>query len=99
MNSEASAATEFEQLIDAEWEWRMQADPLFATAAGDHRYDDRLPRVRDADYAERLGSLREFRSRLAAIDRPALPPARQLDYDIFRRLLDNEIGQHVLGAH
>jgi uncharacterized protein (DUF885 family) len=99
VNSDSSAAAEFEKLIDAEWEWRLQADPLFATAAGDHRYDDRLPRMREADYAERLARLREFRQSLAAIDRPALPPPRQLDYDIFGRLIDNEIGEHEYGAH
>jgi uncharacterized protein (DUF885 family) len=95
---DTGAAAEFERLIDEEWEWRLQADPLFATSTGDHRYDDRLPRVREADYAERLASLREFRRRLAGIDHPTLPAAHLLDYDIFGRLLDNEIGEYVYGA-
>ena len=99
MSDKPAAAVEFQALIDAEWEWRMRADPLFATSTGDHRYDDRLPRAREADYAERLADLRAFRARLAAIERPALPPAQQLNYDIFGRLLDNEIGEHEFGAH
>ncbi|MEP7357291.1 MAG: DUF885 domain-containing protein, partial [Anaerolineales bacterium] len=99
MNDKPSAASQFQALIEAEWEWRMQADPLFATSTGDHRYDDRLPRVREADYAERLAVLRKFRARLAAIHRPTLPAAQQLNYDIFGRLLDNEIGEHEFGAH
>ena len=99
MNAAARPATQFQQLVAEEWEWRMQADPLLATSTGDHRFGDRLPHVREADYTGRLTALRQFRQRASAIDRAALPTPQRLDYDIFGRLLDSEIGEHEFGAH
>src|SRR5687767_13966927 len=36
-------------LIQEAWEFRLREEPLFATSAGDHRYDDRLPSAAPAD--------------------------------------------------
>jgi uncharacterized protein (DUF885 family) len=82
----------FHQLITDEWEAQLRADPLAATHTGDHRFDDRLPRVGEADMAARLEALRGFARRLDAIERAALTPGDQLNYDIFKRQLSNEIG-------
>ena len=35
-------ATRFRQLLDSDWQWRMEQFPEQATREGDHRYDDRL---------------------------------------------------------
>ena len=35
-------ATRFRQLLDSDWQWRMEQSPEWATRMGDHRYDDRL---------------------------------------------------------
>jgi uncharacterized protein (DUF885 family) len=81
----------FRQLIAEEWETRMVEDPLLATFTGDQRFNDRLPGMAEADFERRMGLMRGFLDRLAAIDREALPPADRLDYDIFGRLLSNEL--------
>jgi len=82
----------FHQLLNDEWEAQLRADPLLATFTGDHRFDDRLPRVGEAAMAARLDDLRGFAARLQAIARAALSPADQLNYDIFQRQLANETG-------
>jgi uncharacterized protein (DUF885 family) len=87
----SDASEQLQQLIDDHWEAWMQADPLFATSTGDHRYNDRLPHATDDDYQAWLAQQRAFRERQRAIDREALAPGERLDYDIFARLLDNEI--------
>lgn len=84
--------TEFHQFLADDWEMRMQADPLFATYTGDNRFNDRLPDISEAYYENYLAALRRLESRLRAFDRASLPPADQLDYDIYSRLLENEIG-------
>ncbi|MFZ6026672.1 MAG: DUF885 domain-containing protein [Chloroflexota bacterium] len=89
----------FHQLLADDWDAQMQADPLFATDTGDHRFDDRLPRVDEAAMAQRLQELRAFVQRLKVIDRAALPSAERLNYDIFDRLLSNEIGMLEFHAY
>src|SRR3972149_5119217 len=92
-------ASQFRQLLEDEWEFVIQDDPLYATQCGDHRYDDRLPLVSEADYSRRLDRMRAFRDRLRAIDRDALDRKERLNYDIFGLVLDNEIGELEFRAY
>jgi len=91
------AANQLAQLFADHWEAWLRWDPLFATECGDHRYDDRLPDAGEEHYAAWREQLRAFRQRQDSIDRAALSPAEQLNYDLFARLLDNEIS--ALGYH
>lgn len=90
---------EFYDLVDAQWEAWMQHDPLFATYCGDHRYNDRLPQATEEEFESWLGQLRGFRERAAKIERQTLPEAEWLNYDIFTRLLDDEIREHELRGY
>ena len=93
MNTRQSSVALLRQLLAEEWEARMREDPLFATLCGDHRYDDRLPGLSEADFERRLDGLLEFHARQRKIDRNALPPAEQLNYDIFAEYIDREIAE------
>jgi uncharacterized protein (DUF885 family) len=86
-----TASKQLNQLIADQWEAWMQADPLFATSIGDHRFNDRLPGASEEHYASWRGQLADFRTRLQKIERAALEPSEQLNYDIFARMLDFEI--------
>ena len=70
-------------LFDEEWEFRLREDPLFATATGDHRYDDRLPRVSLADEKRRTDFRRSLLGRLRAIDPKGLPEADRVSHGMF----------------
>jgi uncharacterized protein (DUF885 family) len=87
----------FHQFLADDWEMRMQADPLFATATGDNRFNDRLPDISEAYFDSHLASLQGLENRLGQFKRASLPLADQLNYDIYARLLANEIG--LLGFH
>jgi len=92
----ALAATPGEQLaalFEDSWQFSLSEDPLFATHAGDHRYNDRLPRVTLADELRRIEAEREFLKRLEAIPREQLSPAEQTNYDIFRRLKRDAVAE------
>lgn len=81
-------------LIAEEWELRLREDPLFATATGDTRYNDRLPEVSEAAEARRAQAAGEFLSRLRAVNRQALPPAAQVNYDLFAWELNNRLREY-----
>jgi uncharacterized protein (DUF885 family) len=84
--------TQFTRFLADDWEARMQADPLFATFTGDNRFNDRLPAISETWYENWLASLRGLEKHLNQFEREALSPADRLNYDIYARLLTNEIG-------
>ncbi len=86
-----TAGQAFTKLQDDSWEWALRQFPQFATQAGDHRYDDQLGEVSLAAERDRLEARRGFLARLEAIDRAALTPDEQVNYDIFARQLGDDI--------
>ena len=73
------------RLFAEEWEWRLREYPLFATYAGDRRYNARLGSVSPADERRRVEENRAWLARLRAIPRDSLAPAERIDYDIWAR--------------
>src|SRR5512141_2628704 len=88
-----SATDQLNQLLNDEWEFRLKEDPLFATDTGDHRYDDRLPSVTEADFQRRLDQARAFLDRANEIDRKELARSDQLNLDIFQRVKQDDIAE------
>src|SRR6476661_9431409 len=93
------AAARLHDLFKREWELRLQEDPLFATSVGRHEYDDRLPSASFADLERQVGESRAFLAELGAIDRSELPAGDQVNYDIFKRQLENGIAGFELGEY
>lgn len=94
-----SASEQFAALVDQVWEFDLREDPLFATDAGDHRYDDQLPKVSLADSARRNVAKQAFLARLEAIDRDQLSPSDQVNYDIFGRGLREQLREFEFQTH
>ncbi|KFN42690.1 hypothetical protein N787_03295 [Arenimonas metalli CF5-1] len=80
----AAVAAELDALL-AEWhESELKANPIFATALGDLRYNDQLPDMFSASYrAEQEARERDFLARVQGLDRNALSGQHRLSYDIF----------------
>lgn len=90
--SAPSAASErLHRLFADEWERTLRENPLTATGFGDRRYNDRLPSVGLADQQRNLEADRAALARLLAIPRDSLSPADALNYDVFRRLRENDV--------
>jgi uncharacterized protein (DUF885 family) len=85
-------------LIQEAWEFRLREEPLFATSAGDHRYDDRLPSAAPADLERQAAFHRDLLARLGRLDRSRLSAADRVNYDILVRSLRNEVAEHEFGA-
>ena len=98
-DTQNTASQQLNQLFTDEWETRMQEDPWLATVCGDPRFNDRLPSVTEADAARRAGQDRTFLARLLTIERAALPPEDQLNYDIFARELNNRLLEYGFEAY
>ena len=78
MEEQATAAVQLKQLLDEDWENRMQADPLYATYTGDNRFNDRLPGVSEADVQKTLEEKCSVMKRLRLINLKQLPPEELL---------------------
>ena len=88
-----SADEQFAALVEEIWQHDLQENPLFATSTGDHRYNDRLRIVSLADSKRRNQAMQDFSAKVAAVDRKQLSSAEQLNYDILRRQLRDDLAE------
>ncbi|MCG8448098.1 MAG: DUF885 domain-containing protein, partial [Pirellulales bacterium] len=95
----ASAAEQFQTLVDEMWETGLREDPLFATSTGDHRFNDRLPAISLADSARRDELDQGFLARLMKIERGQLPAKDRIGYDILQRQLRDSLAEYKFQAH
>lgn len=90
---------QLEDIIHEEWENRLRENPTFATACGDHRYNDRLPGMTPADFERRQQTACGLLARLRQVERAALEPADALNYDVLARELTLQIDEITFGAY
>jgi uncharacterized protein (DUF885 family) len=95
----APSSTQLAQLLADEWEFRLRENPTFATQAGDHRFNDRLPAIKEEDFVSRGAMLRSFMDRLKSIERSALSLSGQIDYDFFARELNIQVDDLAFGTY
>ncbi|MDM4764705.1 DUF885 domain-containing protein [Pelomonas sp. SE-A7] len=92
--SSAQAATPTEQmhaLFQRSWEQDLARDPLSATYYGERRLNGQLPELSLAHIEEDLKLVRERLAALRAIPKAKLPPAEQLNHELFERELQEEL--------
>ncbi len=93
--AESDPVAALHALFDSAWERDLAESPLRASFNGDRRYNDQWG---DNSIAaqERSHQLdRKVLADLARIPRAALPPAEQLNYDLFERDYRERIAAHV----
>src|SRR5207302_6295311 len=90
----ADAGTALHSLFDAEWDYGLQQNPLYASTLGDRRWNDKMPDASLAAVEKDFLHTQETLKKLAAIDRAALTPADQLNYDLFKHEEENGLEEH-----
>lgn len=90
----ADATTDFATLLEEHWEWTLQTYPRFASSLGDLRYNDQWSDQSLDGIDRRHEETREFLRRAYAIERTALSDADQLNYEMFRRQLQDDVDAH-----
>jgi uncharacterized protein (DUF885 family) len=97
IHAETADVKKLHALFDRAWETRLRESPLFATSVGRHEYDALMPSVTPQDLARRNEQRKRELRELKAIDRAKLPPNETVNYDMFRRQLEESIEGYDLG--
>ena len=90
----ADPADDFRVLLDESWEWQLVQNPVFASSLGDRRFNDKWADLSIEAIETRHQQRQDFLDRLRAIDASGLNENDQLNYDLFRRELHNDIDGH-----
>lgn len=77
-------------LLHDQWEDALRRSPTWATAVGDHRYDDRLPDVGPAATADAIAARQRFLDRAHALPLAALSPTDRLTAALFLDKLETD---------
>lgn len=87
----AGPAEDFQVLLDETWEWQLSENPVRASRLGDRRFNDQWTDMSLEAIERRFGQQQDFLRRLRAIDSSLLSETDALNYDLFRRQLENSI--------
>ena len=90
----ADATSDFQSLLDEHWEWTLKNSPVMASAMGDRRYNQQWGDNSLAAIEQQHVETRDFLRRAYAIDRKALSDEDQLNYELFRRQLQDTVDEH-----
>jgi len=80
-------------LFESAWEQDLVDNPLTATFYGDRRFNDRWPDLTHASLDRSHGHDLAVLAQLRRIPRAVLPPAEQLNYDLFKREYDDRVAE------
>ena len=95
----AGATEDFSALLDEAWEWQLAQNPTMASSLGDRRYNDQWADNSLAAIESRQEQTREFLKRAYAIDRTSLSAEDQLNHELFRRELQDNIDLAAFNGH
>ena len=95
----ADATEDFNALLEEHWQWTLQTSPVMASMMGDRRYNREWTDSSFGAIEERHEQTREFLSRVYAIDRSALSEEDQLNYELFRRQLQDNVDEYQFNGY
>ena len=99
LNADAGPAEDFEALLGEHWEWQMREDPVRASRMGDRRFNDQWTDLGLEAIERRQDTQRDFLRRLRLINSSGFDESTQLNYDLFRRQLENATDGHQFKAY
>ncbi|MDH5617479.1 MAG: DUF885 domain-containing protein [Gammaproteobacteria bacterium] len=95
----ADATSDFQALLDEHWEWTLANSPVMASMMGDRRYNREWGDNSLAAIEKQHVETQAFLRRAYTIDRNALAADDQLNYELFRRQLQDDADAHQFDAH
>src|SRR5215471_9714327 len=100
LNAEDAAVTRrFRDLLEREWQYRLQEAPTFASYLGDKRYNDRWPDVSLAAIERRHEHQKQVLAQVDQIDATQLSSADRLNYQLFRKEVAEGIESYPFQWH
>jgi uncharacterized protein (DUF885 family) len=94
-----AAGKALQAFLDAEWEYAMEQNPTWASMLGDRRWNDRWQDASLEAEQKREAHTRDALQRLGRIDRSKLSPADQLNYDLYKKDLEEDIASFPFRMH
>ena len=91
LRTDGREKSSLQALFDEAWEFRLRENPTFATSIGRHEYNDRLASVALPDLERRVQFWQDVLVRLDGHDVESLSAADRLNYDLFRRQIEDRI--------
>ena len=91
LNAHAGPAEDFALLLEESWEWQLAENPVRASRLGDRRFNDQWEDSSLAAIERRFRQQQAFLRRLRSINSAQLSTTDALNYDLFRRQLENSI--------
>ena len=95
----ADASADFSTLLSDHWEWRMATSPVMASSLGDRRFNDQWGDRGLDGYENQHRDEKEFLRRVYEIDKDALSADDQLNHELFRRQLQEDVDEYQFNAH
>ena len=95
----ADASADFSTLLSDHWEWRMATSPVMASSLGDRRFNDQWGDRGLDGYENQHRDAKEFLRRVYEIDKNALSTDDQLNHELFRRQLQEDVDEYQFNAH
>lgn len=95
----AGPAEDLDALLDEAWEAGLANRPVFASRLGDRRFNTEWRDLSLEAYANRQAERRDYLRRLREIDPGLLDESDRLDYELFRRQLQNDIDGYRFNRH
>src|ERR1700676_2602079 len=89
--AQSEAANHFRKYLSEDWKKWMQEYPELATAAGFAGENSRWKDESQAGFDARVKHLQESLALIKKIDRAALPPGEQINYDLYLELLETSV--------
>ncbi len=94
ISAQAGPTEDFNVLLAEAWDWELAEKPVFASRLGDRRNNDQWADLSLAAYEQRFADQSDFLRRLRVIDSSQLSATDQLNYDLFRRELENDVDSY-----
>ena len=95
----AGPVDDFHALLDEHWEWQLEENPVRASRLGDRRWNDQWTDNSLEAIERRHTERQDFLRRLRLVDSRELDEADRLNYDLFRRQLENALDAHPFKAY
>jgi uncharacterized protein (DUF885 family) len=86
-----SISKTLQDLFASEWDYDMQQHPEEASTMGDRRWNNRWTDESPEAHGQRNQHNQDVLARLARIDRNALSPADQVNYDLFKKRYEDRV--------
>lgn len=94
LDAHGGPTEDFAALLEESWEWQLAENPVRASRLGDRRFNDQWANMSLTAIERRNAEQQVFLQRLRAIGSAQLSASDALNYDLFRRQLENVLDSH-----